>query len=117
MRKSIFYILTLFVLSSCMGKTNDKNLYFDFKKVSKIELTNVDESKVYLIDEPSEIKRFFSRYVNNSERYLVKMMPTYKVTFEYQGKNVLLIFNGSYLKYEGVTYQIEESIDSFLKGE
>ncbi len=109
MKIAIFSFMCSIMFSCGNGMSFNEN------KISEIKLKSVETGEEITINDKNVISVLFNDYVNNNESYIAKFKGINHITFTYKGKEVLLITNGTFIKYEGKTFKLKKDIDEFIK--
>ena len=103
------YLFCLFI-SSCYY-----DFSFDSDKINKITIRNFKTNKFCTVDNKEIINVLINNYINTNKKYFAIFMGINHITFNYKGKETLLITNGEYIKYNGVAYKLAKNIDTYIE--
>jgi len=107
--------IVIFSFMCSMMLSCGNGISFNDSKISEIKIKSVETGKEVTINDKSVIRVLFNDYVNNNESYIAKFKGINHIVFIYEEKEVLLITNETFIKYEGKTYKLKKDIDEFIK--
>jgi hypothetical protein len=109
MIKGILSGLIFFTMLSC------NTLSFSSKKIKEVKIMDVESNLTQTITDRKLIDLFFRDYLNTNEKYMVIFKGLNHIVFTYKNKELLIITNGAYIKYEGKTYRLKKNVNVFFK--